>query len=48
MKPVSAKFVPRILAPEQKEQRLSISLELCDRVTSDPNFFQNLITGEES
>jgi hypothetical protein len=48
MKRVSAKFVPRILTPEQKEQRLSISLELCDRVTSDPNFFQNLITGDES
>jgi histone-lysine N-methyltransferase SETMAR len=48
MKRVSAKFVPRILTPEQKEQRLSISLELRDRVTSDPNFFQNLITGDKS
>jgi hypothetical protein len=48
MKRVSAKFVPRILTPEQKEQSLSISLELRDRVTSDPNFFQNLITGDES
>jgi histone-lysine N-methyltransferase SETMAR len=48
MKRVSAKFIPRILTPEQKEQRLSISLELRDRVTSDPNLFQNLITGDES
>jgi histone-lysine N-methyltransferase SETMAR len=48
MKRVSAKFVPRILTPEQMEQRLSISVELRDRVTSDPNFFQNLITGDES
>jgi transposase len=48
MKRVAAKFVPRILTPEQKEQLLSISLELRDRVTSDPNFFQNLITGDES
>jgi histone-lysine N-methyltransferase SETMAR len=48
MNRVSAKFVPRILTPEQKEQRLSISLELRDLVTSDPNFFQNLITGDES
>jgi histone-lysine N-methyltransferase SETMAR len=48
MKRVSAKFVPRILTPEQKEQRLSISLELRDRVTWDPNFFQDLITGDES
>jgi hypothetical protein len=45
---VSAKFVPRILTPEQKEQRLSISLELRDRVTSDLNIFQNVITGDES
>jgi hypothetical protein len=48
MKRVSAKFVPRILTSEQKEQRLSISLELRDRVTSDPNFFQKFITGDES
>jgi histone-lysine N-methyltransferase SETMAR len=48
MKRVSAKFVPRILTPEQKQQRLSILLELRDRVTSDPNFFQNLKTGDES
>jgi histone-lysine N-methyltransferase SETMAR len=45
---VSAKFIPRILTPEQKEQLLSILLELRDRVTSDPNFFQNMTTGDES
>jgi histone-lysine N-methyltransferase SETMAR len=48
MKRVSAKFVPRILTPEQKEQRLSISLELHDRVTSGPNFFQNLMRADKS
>jgi hypothetical protein len=48
MKLVRAKFVPRILTPEQMEQLLSISLELRDRVTSDPNFFQNVTTGDES
>jgi hypothetical protein len=48
MKRVSAKFVPRILTPEQKEQLLSITLELHARVTSDPIFFQNVITGDES
>jgi histone-lysine N-methyltransferase SETMAR len=47
-KRVSAKFVLRILTPEQKEQLLSISMELRDLVTLDPNFFQNLITGDES
>jgi histone-lysine N-methyltransferase SETMAR len=48
MKRVSAKFVLRILTPEQKEQLLSITLELHDCVTSDPNFSQNVITGNES
>jgi hypothetical protein len=36
------------LTPQEKEQPLSISLELRDRVTSDPNFFQNVITEDES
>jgi hypothetical protein len=44
-KRVSAKFVPRILTPEEQEKLLSISLELRDRVTSDQNFFQNMLTG---
>jgi hypothetical protein len=48
MKRVSVKFVLRILTPEQKEQPLSISLELRHRVTTDPNFFQNVVTGDES
>jgi hypothetical protein len=48
MKRVKAKFVPRILTPDQKKQRLSISLEFRDRVTSDPKFFQNVTTGDES
>jgi hypothetical protein len=48
MKRVSSKFVSRILTPEQKEQLLPMSLEFRYRVTSDPNFFQNVITGDES
>jgi hypothetical protein len=40
----AAYFIPRTLTPEQKEQRFSISLELHDHATSDPNFFQNVIT----
>jgi len=38
MKRVSAKFVPRVLTVEQKQQRLSISLELRDRAASDSSF----------
>jgi hypothetical protein len=48
MKRVSAKFVLRIFTPEQKEQLLSITLELHDRVNSDPNFFESVMTGNES
>jgi histone-lysine N-methyltransferase SETMAR len=48
MKRVSAKFVRCILTPEQKERFLSISLEIHDHVTSDPIFFQNVTTGDES
>jgi len=35
---VSAKFVPRVLTVEQKQQRLSISLELRDRAASDSSY----------
>jgi hypothetical protein len=45
MRRVSAKFVPRHLPQEQKEFRLSISLELRDRASSD--FLRSLITGDE-
>jgi hypothetical protein len=45
---VRAKFVPRFLPQEQKEPRLSISLKLRDRASSDSGFLPNLITGDES
>ena len=48
MKRVSAKFVPRVLTVEQKQQRLSISLELRDRAASDSSFLGNVITGDET
>jgi len=40
---VSAKFVPRVLTVEQKQQLLSISLELRDRAASDSSFLGNVI-----
>ena len=40
MRRVSAKFVPRVLKVEQKQQRLSISLELRDRDASDSSFLR--------
>jgi len=48
MRWVSAKFVPCILTVEQKQQHLSISLELCTRAASDSNFLVNVITGDET
>jgi len=44
----SAKFVPRVLAVEQKQQCLSISLELRYRAASDSSFLGNVITGDET
>ena len=48
MRRVSAKFVPRILTVEQKQQPLTISLETRDRVPSDSSFLGNGITGDET
>jgi len=45
---VSAKFVLCVLTVEQKQQRLSFSLELRDRAASDSSFLGNVITGDET
>jgi len=45
---VSARFVPRVLTVEQKQQRLSISLELRNGAASDYSFLGNVITGDET
>jgi len=47
MRRVTAEFVPRVLTVGQKEQRLSISLELHDRATSDSSFLGN-VKGDET
>jgi len=48
MRQVSAKFVPRALTVEQKQQHLTISLELHDHATSDSSFLGNIIMGDET
>jgi len=45
---VAAKFVPRLLTEEQKQNRVSISQELLDRSNTDENFLKNVITGNWS
>ena len=41
-------FFPRVLTFEQKQQRLSISLELRDDAASDSSSLGNVITGDET
>ena len=45
---VAAKFVPRLLTPEQKEHRVAICEELRQRALDDPSFMSRVITGDES
>ena len=48
MRPVAAKFVPRLLTDPQKENRVTVSQELFDRSNADENFLKNVITGDET
>jgi histone-lysine N-methyltransferase SETMAR len=45
---VTAKFVPRLLTPEQKEHHVAICQELCQRAVDDPSFMSRVIIGDES
>jgi len=47
MRKVCAKLVPKNLFDKQKDKRVLVSRELLDRVTSEPDFLQRLITGDE-
>jgi hypothetical protein len=42
---VAAKFVPRLLTPEQKEHHVAICQELHQRAVDDPSFMLRVITG---
>jgi len=48
MRHVSAKFVPRLLTVEQKDDRVSICTDLRERAQNNPNFMSSVITGDES
>jgi transposase len=45
---VAAKFVPRLLTPEQKEHPVAICQELRQRAVDDQSFMSRVITGDES
>ena len=44
---IAAKFVPRLLTDDQKQNRGDVSQELLDRANDD-NFLKNIITGNET
>jgi len=45
---ISAKFVPRLLTDDQKENRVKISQELLANANGNENFLKNIITGDET
>jgi len=45
---IAAKFVPRLLIPEQKEHRVEICEQLRQHALDDPSFMSRVITGDES
>jgi len=47
MRGVGAKFVPRLLTNDQKENRVEISQELLINANGNENFLKNIITGDE-
>jgi len=48
MRKICAKLVPKNLSDEKKENLLLISRELLDLLTSEPDFLQRMITGDET
>jgi len=45
---VTAKFVPRILTADQKQQHINICTELHQLASDDETFLSRVITGDES
>jgi histone-lysine N-methyltransferase SETMAR len=45
---VAAKFVPRLMTPEQKEHRITVCQDLRERSADNPSFMTRIITGDES
>ena len=48
MKHVMAKFVSRLLLPEQKEHCAVVASDLIQTATNEPDFLKKVITGDES
>lgn len=48
MRKMCAKLVPKVLSDEQKEHRVTICRELLERLETDPNLLDRVITGDET
>ena len=48
MRKVCAKMIPKNLTTEQKANRRDVCLDLLDRLEREPEFFNRVITGDES
>ena len=48
MRPVSVKFIPKLLSDEQKQHRLQVVQEMINRSKNDPDLLNRVITGDES
>jgi hypothetical protein len=48
MRWTAAKFMPRLLTDDQKQNELEISMKLKERVRNDPEFISKVITGDET
>jgi len=48
MRRVSAKFVPRLLTDDQKENCVEISQKLLAKENANENFLKNITTGDET
>ena len=48
MKCVRAKFVPRLLTDDQREQCQTITRDLFELSCEDVQFLKNIVTGDES
>ncbi|PNF23785.1 hypothetical protein B7P43_G16799 [Cryptotermes secundus] len=48
MRRVSAKFVPRLLGDDQRENRVNVCRDLKSEVQNDPEFLKRIVTGDES
>jgi hypothetical protein len=45
---ISAKFVPWLLTNDQKQWRISVSLELTEKAKEEPTFISRIIMDDES